>query len=99
MVADGVRRLLVHADAFGGMVDDDGQVFVFEVLVEQVAQLGLGPDQMHTHRQSPAREDGPANLGLGCFIGTYGVQRDVNEHGRSRVYLAASLMSRTARPL
>ena len=80
------------------MVNNDGQVLVFEMFVEQVAQLGLGPDQVHTHGQSPAREDGPANLGLRCFVGTYGVQRDVNQHG-APVYLAASLMSRTARPL
>ena len=62
------------------MVDDDGQVFVFEVLVEQVAQLRLRPDQMDPHGQSAAGEDGPANLRLGSFVGTYGVKRDVGEH-------------------
>jgi hypothetical protein len=62
------------------MVNDDGKVFVFEVLVEQVAQFRLRPYEVDPHRQSPAREDGPAKLGLGCFIGTYRIQRDVNEH-------------------
>jgi hypothetical protein len=57
--ADGVRRLLIHANAFGGMVDDDGQVFVFEVLVEQVAELGLRPDQVDAHGQSCGRRGWP----------------------------------------
>jgi hypothetical protein len=66
--ADGVRRLLVHADAFGGMVDDDGQVFVFEVLVEQIAQFRLRPNEMHAHRQGTAGEDRPMNLGFRSFV-------------------------------
>ena len=74
-------RLFVHADAFRGMVDDDGQVFVVEVFVEQVAQLRLGPDEMDAHGQSAAGEDRPANLRLRSFVGTYGVKRDVDEHG------------------
>src|SRR5438552_3841229 len=60
------------------------------MLVKQVAKFSLGSDQMHTHRQSPAREDRPANLELRCFVGTYGIQRDVNQHGAAPVYLAAS---------
>ena len=63
------------------MVDDDGQVFVFKMLVEQVAQLRLRPNQVDPHGQSAAGEDGPANLRLGSFVGTYGVKRDVDEHG------------------
>jgi hypothetical protein len=78
-----VRRLLLHADAFRGMVDDDGQIFVFEMFVQKVAQLRLRPNQVDPHRQSAAGENRPANLRLWSFVGTYGVKRDVDEHGRS----------------
>jgi hypothetical protein len=97
LAAHGVGGLLVHADALGGVVDDDGQVLVFEVLVEQVAQLRLGPDEMHAHGQRAAGEDGSANLRLGSLIGTNGVERDVGKH-RNWSYLA-SFTSSTARPL
>ncbi len=80
------------------MVDHDGQIFVFEVLVQKVAQLGFRPNQMDAHGQASAGEDRPPNLRLWSFVGTYGVKRNINEHGCS-VYFAASLMSRTARPL
>ena len=63
-----------------------GRSSFFEVLVEQVAQLRLGPDQMDPHRQGAAGEDRPANLRLGSFVGTYGVKRDVGEH-RNEVLL------------
>ena len=63
------------------MVDDDGQLFVFEVLVELVAQLLLGADQMHAHRQRPAGKDGATDLRLGSLIGTNRVKDDVGEHG------------------
>src|ERR1039457_6562050 len=53
---------------------------------------------MDTHRQAAAGENRPPNLWLWSFVGTYGVKRYIDEHGCS-VYLAASLMSRTARPL
>ena len=55
--AHGVSRFFVHPDALRGVVDDDGQVFVFKKLVEQVAQLRLGPDEMHAHGQRAAGED------------------------------------------
>jgi hypothetical protein len=77
-----VRRLLFHADAFRGMVDDDGQIFVFQVFVQKVAQLRLRPNQVDPHGQSLAGEDGPANLRLGSFVGAYGVKRNIDEHGR-----------------
>ena len=93
-----MRRLLLHADAFRGMVDHDGQVFVVEVFVQKVAQLRLRPNQMDPHRQSAAGEDRPPNLRLGSFVGTYGVKSNVDEH-RCSDYLAASLTSSTARPL
>ncbi len=80
LAADGVRGLLLHADALGGIVDDDGQVFVVEMLVEQVAQLGLRPHQVDAHGQAAAGEDGPANLRLRSFVGPYGVENDVDEH-------------------
>ena len=96
--SDGLGRLFFHADAFRGMVDDDGQVFVVEVFIEEVAQLRLGPDEVHAHGEGAAGEDRPANLRFRSFVGTYGVERNVDEHGGS-VYFAASLMSRTARPL
>ena len=83
---------LIHADAFGGVVDHDGQVFVLEVLVEEIAQLRLRPDEMDTNRQSPAGEDGPPDLRFWSFVGTDGVERDVDEHGGSD-YLANSLTS------
>jgi len=37
-----MRGLFLHADALSRMMNDDGQVFVLEVLVEQVAQLASG---------------------------------------------------------
>jgi hypothetical protein len=37
---------------------------------------------MDPHRQSFAGEDGPTNLRFWSFVGTYGVERNVNEHGR-----------------
>jgi hypothetical protein len=80
------------------MVNHDGEIFIFEVLVEQVAELRLGSDQMDAHRQASAGENRPPDLRLWSFVGTYGVERNVNEHGCS-IYLTASLMSRTARPL
>ena len=78
------------------MMNDDGQVFVLEMLVEQVAQLRLRPDEMDTHRQSAAGENRPADLRLRSFVGTEGVERNVDEHGGSD-YLAVSLMSSTNR--
>ncbi len=74
-----------HADALGRVVDDDGQVFVVEVLVEQIAQLGLRPNQVDAHGQAAAGENGPANLRLRSFVGPYSVESDVDEHGRRRL--------------
>ena len=79
--ADGLRCLLLHADTFRGMVDDDRQVFVVEQFIELIAQLRLWPNQVDPHGQSAAGEDGPANLRLWCFIGADGVEHDVDEHG------------------
>jgi hypothetical protein len=64
------------------VVDDDGQVFVFvfEMLIEQVAELRLGPDQMDSHGESAAGKDGSPDLRLGSLIGTNGVKRDVGKH-------------------
>ena len=64
------------------MVDHDGQIFVFQVFVQKVAQLRLRPNQMDPHRQSAAGENRPANLRLWSFVGTYGVKRNVDEHIR-----------------
>jgi len=38
---------------------------------------------MDPHRQSPASEDRSPYLRLRCFIGAYGVKRNVDEHGLS----------------
>jgi len=62
------------------MVDDDGQIFVFEVFIEKIAQLRLWPNQVDADRQSPAGENCPPDLWLWSFIGTYGVKNDVCEH-------------------
>ena len=64
-------------------MNDDRQIFVFEVFVQKIAQLRLRPNKMDPHRQSPAGEDRPPDLRLWCFIGTYGVKRNVDEHGCS----------------
>src|SRR5665213_3586287 len=81
------------------MVNDNGQVFVLQVLVEKIAQLRLRPDEVDPHGQSTAREDRSPNLRLRCFVGTYCIKRNVDEHGLALGYLAASFTSRTARPL
>jgi hypothetical protein len=62
------------------MMDDDGQVFIFKMLIEQVAELRLGTDQMDPHWKSAASEDSPLDLRLGSLIGANGVKRDVSEH-------------------
>jgi len=62
------------------MVDDDGQVFVFEVLVEEIAELRLRPNEVDPHGQSAAGKDSPSNLRLWSFVRTYGVKNDVCEH-------------------
>ena len=41
------------------------------------------PNQVDPHRQSPAGEDRSLDLRLWSFVGTYGVKRDVDEHGAS----------------
>jgi hypothetical protein len=64
------------------MMDDDGQIFIFQMFVQKIAQFRLGSNQMDPHRQSSAGEDSPANLRLWSFVGTYGVERNVNKHGR-----------------
>jgi hypothetical protein len=80
--ADSVRSLLLHADPFRGMVDDDGQIFVFQILVQQIAQLRLGTDQMHTHRKSPASLNRAANLRLRSFVRAKSVERDIDQRYR-----------------
>ena len=93
--------LFVHAYALGGVVDDDGQVLVFEVLVEQVAEFRLGADEMDADGEGLAGQDRPPDLGFRSFVGAYGVERDVNErcHRLAQNYFAASLVSSTWRPL
>ena len=65
------------------MVDDDGQLLVFEVLVQQVAKLGGWPYQVHTDRQLAASHDSALDLGLGGLVGTDCVKNDVDEHAAS----------------
>jgi len=62
------------------MVDDDGQVFVFQVLVKHVAKLRLRPHQVDTHRETAASQNRPANLRLWSFVGPDCVKNDVDEH-------------------
>ena len=85
-----LRGLLLHADALRGMVDDDRQVFIFKVFIKQIAQFRLRPDQMNAHRKCPSCEDRSPDLGFGCFIGTYCIKRDVDEHGGSGLHLLAT---------
>jgi hypothetical protein len=63
------------------MVNHDGKVFVFEVFVQQVAQLSLGSNEMDPYGQSTAGEDRSPYLRLGSLVGTYGVKGYVDEHG------------------
>ena len=49
-------------------MNDDGQLFVLKVLVQQIAQLRLRPNQMDPDRQRLAGENRPANLRLWCFV-------------------------------
>src|SRR6266567_8007128 len=95
-----VGGLLVHANAFGGMLDGDGQVLILEVLVEQVAQLRLRPNEMDPYRKGAAGKDGAPNLRLRGLVAAECVQRYVDQHVLALAgnYLA-SLTSRTARPL
>ena len=80
-LAHRLRRLLLHANPFGGIVDNYRQVFIFKLLVEKVAQLRLRSNRMDTHRQSLAGKNRPPNLRLRSFVGTYGVKRNIDEHG------------------
>src|ERR1700690_2466216 len=50
------------------------------MLVQKIAQLRLRPYQVNPDGQSPAGEDRPPDFRLWCFVGTYGVERDVDEH-------------------
>jgi hypothetical protein len=50
------------------------------MFVQQIAQFRLRPNQVDPHRQTLAGLDGPPNLRLRSFIGTYGVKSDVYEH-------------------
>ena len=65
------------------MVDHDGQLLIFEVLVQQIAKFRGWPDQVHTNGKFAAGHDCALDLGLGSFIGTDGVKNDVNEHAAS----------------
>jgi hypothetical protein len=67
------------------MVDDDRQVLVVQVLVEEIVQLRLRPNQVDPYGQSLASEDSPAKLRLGSFVGAYGVKRNIDEHGRGKL--------------
>ena len=60
-------------------MDDNGQVFIVQVLVEQIAQLRLGPNQVDPHREAARGKNRPANLRFRSFVGTEGVQRDVDD--------------------
>jgi hypothetical protein len=80
-----VRRLLLHANAFRGVVDDDGQIFASQHVIEEIAQLLLRPNQVDANGQSLAGEDGPANLRLGSFIGANSIKRNIDEHGREKL--------------
>ncbi len=82
-----MRSLFLHADPFRGIVNHDRQVFVFQLFVQNVAQLRLRSNQMDTHWQSAAGEDRPANLRLRSFVGTYGIERNVNEHALKSTWL------------
>jgi hypothetical protein len=64
------------------MVDNNGQVFVSQQLIEQIVQFWLRPNQVDPNGQSPAGEHSPANLRLRSFVGAYGVKRDIDEHKR-----------------
>ena len=85
--AVGLRRLLFHADAFSGIVDDDGQVVVAQGFVQKIAQLRLRTHQVDPHGQSLASEDSPANLRFRSFVGAYGVKRNIDQHGREATWL------------
>jgi hypothetical protein len=63
------------------MVDDNGQIFVFEIFVQQAAQLSLGSNEVDPYGQSTAGEDRSPYLRLGSLVGTYGVKSYVDEHG------------------
>jgi hypothetical protein len=92
-----MSSLFVHRDTLRSVVDNDGQVFIFKILIEKVAKLRLRTDQMDPHRKSATSEDGSLNLRLGSLIGTNGVKRDVGEHWVGDYF--ASFISRTERPL
>ena len=51
-----------------GVMDDDRQVFVFEMLVQQIAELAFRPNQMHPHRKRAAGFNGAANLRFRSFV-------------------------------
>jgi hypothetical protein len=50
------------------------------VLVEQVAQLRFGPNQVDANRKGAAGEDSSLDLRLRSFVGPYGVEDDVSQH-------------------
>ena len=80
-------------------MDDDGQVLVFEVLIELIAQFWFGTNQMNAYRKRAAGQNSSTNLRFRCFVRTTGVKRDVDEQRRCSDYLTASLVSSTERPL
>jgi hypothetical protein len=94
-----MHRLLVHADTFRGVDDGDGQIFVFEMLVEQIADFGLRADQVDSNGEHTARKNCPTNLRFGGLVTAECVQRYVDEHGGSSSGYRVSFTSRTARPL
>jgi hypothetical protein len=78
------------------MVDDDGQVFIFKMLIEEVAEFRLRTNQMDPYGKSAASEDGSLDLGLGSLVGTNGVKRDVGEHRGWNLLLFLDFEHRTA---
>ena len=79
LVADGDGGLFVHADAFGGIDDLDGQTLALQMLVEQLAKPGFGADQMHPYRMLAAGEDRATNLRLRRLVRTHSVENDVGQ--------------------
>ena len=86
--ADRLGCLVFHADPLGGVDDLDLRALASVADREAAAQGafeggakdGLGADQMHPHVKQACREDCPANLGFGGFVGTHCVYNNVDRH-------------------
>ena len=86
--ADGLGGLVVHADPLGGVDDVDLRRLRRSArparraqgAVERRAQNLLRADQVDAHVEMAARENGPANLRFGGFVGTHSIYNDVDRH-------------------